>query len=104
MCTDDNAEVTGRWARSRAVRGGNSGGEGVCARHGGAPASALRTTRRDATRQGRRKRARRGVPVTFLSGTGTVARKRGNGEGKKKEKGGSEKGGGGEGQERSAAG
>lgn len=70
MCTDDNAEVTGRWARSRAVRGGNSGGEGVCARHGGAPASALRTTRRDATRQGRRKRARRGVPVTFQVGQG----------------------------------
>lgn len=62
--------------------------------------SPYNATRRD----GRRKRARRGVPVTFLSGTGTVARKRGNGEGKKKEKGGSEKGGGGEGQERSAAG
>lgn len=60
--------------------------------------SPYNATRRD----GRRKRARRGVPVTFLSGT--VARKRGNGEGKKKEKGGSEKGGGGEGQERSAAG
>lgn len=57
MCTDDNAEVTGRWARSRAVRGGNSGGEGVCARHGGAPASALRTTRRDATEGGRERDA-----------------------------------------------
>lgn len=90
MCTDDNVEVTGRWARSRAVRGGNSGGEGVC--HGGAPASALRTTTRRG-KEGERERERDAVSLLLSKwdrdGGG---RKRGNGEGKKKEKGGSERG------------
>lgn len=111
MCTDDNVEVTGRWARSRAVRGGNSGGEGVCVCvcHGGAPASALRTTtttRRDATlREKEGERERRETPVSLLLSKwdrdgGT---KKGKWGGKKEGKG-WERGGGGRGREAGEAG
>lgn len=105
MCTDDNVEVTGRWARSRAVRGGNSGGEGVCVCvcHGGAPASALRTTtttRRDATlreKEGERERTETPVSLLLSKWDRDGGTKKGKWGGKKEGKG-WERGGWGEGE------
>lgn len=54
------------------------------------PQHLLSVQRRDAGRKEEESETR--CPCYFPSGTGTVVRKRGNGEGKKKEKGGSERG------------
>lgn len=73
----------------------------VCVTVGPQHLLSVQRRRRDATRRYARKKEkeseqRRLCPCYFPSGTGTVVRKRGNEEGKKKEKGGSEEGGEGE--------
>lgn len=92
MCTDDSAEVTGRWARSRAVRGGNCGG-GAGERYAGAPASALcTTTQRNRARTKSEKKNERdkdtvGVvyPLLVQGGQERYVRKRGKEDGRMEE-------------------